>query len=159
MGTQVLRGETARGDTTPAEQVVRFSRRYIDLLGALARSGSEVVSEAIYETDPDIAPCSFIRNAHHVFVFPPQEVELHDREDIHVGEIPGTRPYTLVRHAQIAEYDETLVEGRVVVAYDDANTPPVLRVTDLLEYGAESNLPEAVRLAIATALEPVDRSA
>lgn len=158
MADFILRGGEVRAGEPFADQVRTFKERYVGLLGALAGSGTEVDRIRTLEVDRDIAPYNFVRNARHVFVFPPQEIELHDKEGVTVGEIPGTAPYTLTHEAMVAEFDPAQVRGNIVLTYDDASDAPELRVVDQLEDPAAdqaSFLPAEARAAIEAAFAPV----
>ncbi len=138
-----------------AEQIRQFAARYTTLLGALASAGTQVEVDRTLEVDPDIDPHTFFRDARHVFVFPPQEVQLSDKEGAETGELPWSSPYTLTREAQIAVYDPTRVEGRVTVTYDDAGYIPCLLASTALGDGLESKLPGAVITALEEAFGPI----
>lgn len=155
-----IRGENVGSQEPFAHQVRQFSTRYNQLLGVLARTGTEIERSRILETDPDIAPYSFIRGAAHVFVFPPQpDVKLMNNEGEEVGVVPGTAPYTLTRESQVAEPDPSLVKGRIRLFYEDAGDTPLLQLVDMLEdesIEAASVLPHEVQVAIDAAFEPIE---
>ncbi len=129
MADYSISGENVGSGEPFADQVRTFSGRYTALLGGLARIGTEVERDRTIERDPDIAPHKFIRGAKHVFVFPPQQAELEDKEDVRTGVIKGTAPYTLTKEAQTAAFDPALVEAQIEIRYDDANNLPVLSIT------------------------------
>lgn len=116
-----------------AEEVEQFRQKYERLLGELARCGTEVSRTRTLEKDVDIAPHNFVRDARHVFVIPPQDVDLGDVPGEEVGVIPGTAPHTLTREVMVAEFDPKLVTGSFEVLYDDSGNTPELRMIDLLE--------------------------
>lgn len=158
MPERVIKGERVEDGEPSANRVKAYQGRYNNLLGALANVGTEVGRARSIEHDPQIAPHRFIREASHVFIFPPQPVELNDREGAMTGEVPDTAPYTVFREDGVAEYDPSQVKGSVVVAYDDSDGVPALRLKDRLEdevLEAASDLPAEARAAIEAAFEPV----
>ncbi len=124
-GTELGAGEAF------AEQVSEFREKYVTLLGVLARHGTEVSRTRTMEVDLDIAPHEFVRGARHVFVVPPQDVELHDAPGEEVGVIPGTAPYTLTREAKVSSFDPTLAMGTFELAYGDSGNVPELQLNDM----------------------------
>lgn len=157
MTERVLKGENLGSDQPFATQILEFQRRYTTLLGELASKGTEVERTLVSEQDLDIEPYNFTRDARHVFVFPPQETELRDKEGEDVGDIPGTELYVLTRVAMSAEFDPEKVSANLVITYDDAGGEPVLCINDTWDGGLETmaNLPEAARAAVDAAVETV----
>jgi len=123
--------------------------RYDRLLKDLGKTGSEVSRSRTLESDPDIFPHNYIRNAKHQFIFPPQEVTMVD--DPSSGELSGTRPYTLVTEIAQAEFDESKAEGRIEVSYDDAGSRTDFEVIELKD---NSVLPPEAEAAITEAFGP-----
>ena len=130
MAERILRGESVGSGEPFSDQVSVFKGRYNNLLALLGDAGTEVERDRTLETDPDISPHNFVRGASHIFVFPPQEVELTDADPEKVGVVPGTPPYTLFKESKIAEFDPSLVQAKAVVTYDDAGFVPELRFRD-----------------------------
>ena len=141
-------GENLGTNNGFAEQIIAYRGRYDSVLGALASTGTEVVHSRTLETDPGVEPHDFVRHAVHVFVIPPQPVELHDVERRELGVLEGTAPNTLVREDQIADFDKTAVKATITVTYDDAINIPRLGVTEQYTDAAALNEFHAVMQGI-----------
>lgn len=124
------------GTDEQATEVRTWRGRYEDLTASLGRLGTQVRVSRVLETDKDIAPYRFIRNANHEFVFPPQEVEVvEDKSEI----IDATPGYALRSEDVTYGYDPSKVMGHVRVAYEDSDSCITFSVTDIK---GDSDLPE-----------------
>lgn len=127
-------------------EVTFWSSRYNQLLADLEMVGSEIRVVRILETDNDIAPGHFVRDAVHHFIFPKQKVSLYtDQSDI----IDATPGYELQREAKYYSCDSERVTGMLQISYDDTETRIRFKITDLYE---NSNLPIEAKRAINRAL-------
>ncbi len=127
-----------------AEQIRNFRGRYDLLVEKLGTYCTEISRRRVLEDDPDIEPYHYVRNAEHVFIFPPQDSpEIRGHRD---GVVPGTTPYTLEHDSFTRDFDKGLVEGGVRLTFDDANNRPELAI------GSAPNLPDGALPEVVTEL-------
>lgn len=134
-----------------ASETRKWRSTYESLASKLGELGTEVKVRRTLESDQDIAPHSFVRDAVHDFVFPPQTPGAEEDKSQIIDPTPG---YTLSIQDVTREYDETQVRGHVRVQYDDADSRVTFSVTDLM---GESELGENV-LAEINRVELADSS-
>jgi hypothetical protein len=101
--------------------------------------------DRVLETDIAVDPGKFIRNAHHQFIFPPQDVTLEDDASTTIDPSPATK---LVREAKWWTYDPEAVRGLISVHYDDSASRIDFSVKD--ERG-DSYLPDEAEYEIGVA--------
>lgn len=156
METKSIRGVDVSAGEQFANQIRLFRRRYDRLLAVLGEQGTLVEVDRVRESDPDIPPYSYIRNARHIYAFPRLEgVEATDRPDTQVGVIEGTQPYTLFRESKIvSDLDLSSLPNTVAISYDDAGSSPLLEASIDLNDTGEWRGP--VETAIATAFESIE---
>jgi hypothetical protein len=129
-----------------AVEVTLWSGRYNQLLASLGRVGSEIRVTRTLETDQDIAPGHFVRDAVHHFIFPKQETTLYDDQSHTIDATPG---YELQKESRQYTFNSGKVTSLLEVSYDDSESRIDFRITNL---GEDSNLQPNVRKAIEEAL-------
>lgn len=136
------------------ETINKTRPAYDTLVRRLSELGTEVARDRVLETDT-IAPYHFVRKGTAEFIFPPQpDAGPMSNEG---GPISGTLGQ-LVTEKAMRNFDESLVEGRIVVDYDDANNWAAMSVVDVQ---GGSTVPAEVTVALEEAFavyEPVESS-
>ena len=137
---------TARFTSTRQQiaEVTAWRAHYDGLVAELGRLGSEVRRSRALERDEDVPPGNFVRDASHVFIFPPQVTTVGEARSEAFDSTPG---YRLDREEFKCAYDPAEVRGRLEVRYDDADSRVFFAVYDRKEGGSE--LPEDVVAALA----------
>lgn len=146
---------TNRFETTgeQAEMVSKWKGKYQNLIEKLGKTCTEVRINRTLEHDAGIVPHSFIRDAYHVFIYPPQPVKLAaDKSTV----IDFNPKYRLATQDKTYEYDDSLVEGRIAVNYDDADSAIRFSTTD--DFPEEALKKIAPLLDAAFAEQPVKQA-
>jgi len=115
-----------------------YQAKYKSLLDACDAHGTMVFQDRLLEKDRDISPYRFFRRGTREYVFPPQEVTLAQDNSKVIDPSVG---YELKTEDQTFEYDQSTIEGRIRIEYDDAGNRPELRVVDMK---GDSVIPKAV---------------
>jgi hypothetical protein len=125
-----------------ASEVRAWRGRYNGLVTILGNLGTQVLVRRTIETDRDVAPHRFVRNAVHEYIFPPQETTVaEDRSEV----TDATSGYSLHHEEVVREYDETQVISYLRMNYDDSNGRVEFGIKALK---GESDLPHDVATAI-----------
>jgi hypothetical protein len=124
------------------KQTSEYQKNYGVLLGACRAGGTTVLYDRVFEHDRDIAPYDFVRKGTVEYIFPAQDVSLVEDTSGVTDPSPG---YELRAQNKKFHFDESLVKGRILIEYEDANNRPILKVTDVL---GNSELPERVQETI-----------
>jgi hypothetical protein len=120
------------------EETAEFQSKYKSLLSACDAEGVMIFQDRLLEEDKDISPYHFFRKGTREYVFPRQRVSLtEDNSSI----VDSNTEYGLRTEKQAFNFDQDLVEGRIMIEYEDAGNRPILKVIDVL---GGSKIPEAV---------------
>ncbi|MDP1694819.1 MAG: hypothetical protein Q8L34_04740 [Candidatus Woesearchaeota archaeon] len=120
------------------EETATYQEKYLSLLRVCDAVGTMIKQDRCLERDRDIAPYHFFRKGTREYVFPKQLVILAEN---HPGERDQGTGYGLRWERQIFQHDEALVKGKIQIQYEDADSEPILIVTDLL---GNSEMPKKV---------------
>ena len=121
------------------DDTVEFQSKYKSLLSICGMEGTMVSQDRLLEADRDIPPCHFFRRGTREYIFPKQDVSLHEDKSRVIDPVPG---YGLKTQEQTFMFELKLVTGFIRIEYADATHKPTLRVVDVL---GNSEIPEAVK--------------
>ena len=126
-----------RGLTGTFEETAHFQEIYQSLLAVCDQEGTLVLQDLHKHRDMDDSQ-TFFRRGTREYIFPPQHVSA--REDgSWITNVNHGRYGSGIK--QMFNFDETAVNGRIRIEYEDASRRPKLTVSDLL---GNSELPRNV---------------
>lgn len=126
------------------EETAEYQNKYESLISICDAEGTMVSQDRLLEKDEGIAPYRFFRRGTRDYVFPKQKVSLLDDKSRVIDPSAG---YGLKTEEQTFNFDETSVDGRIKIEYEDAGNRPILQVSDVL---GNSKIPKGIAKIIDT---------
>ncbi|MEI6850712.1 MAG: hypothetical protein WCK26_01970 [Candidatus Saccharibacteria bacterium] len=148
MDNKNYKSEKLDGVDVQKTERLKWRSRYDRLVTELGRLGTEVSVKRTLETSTEIDSQKFVVNALHKFIFPPQQIEFsQDNSTVH----HTTPDHYIHEEDKTYDYDRNLVNGRILVGYDDSSNFIDFSVNNVRDERGKSELPYEVENAVKAA--------